>query len=45
MVFLGTREKLTRFGDFNRVAKWFVSGGVGAARAANVGSVTATDPL
>lgn len=45
MVFLGTREKLTRFGDFNRVAKWFVSGGVGAARAANVGSVTSADPL
>lgn len=45
MVFLGTREKLTRFGDFNRVAKWFVGGGVGAARAANVGSATASGPL
>lgn len=45
MVFLGTREKLTRYGDFNRVAKWLVAGGIGTARAANVGSATTTGSL
>lgn len=32
MAFLGTREKLTRYGDFNRVAKWFARTGGVAAR-------------
>jgi D-alanyl-D-alanine carboxypeptidase len=44
MSFLGTRQKLTRFGDFNRVAKWFLAGGAGAATAAHVGAA-APEPL
>jgi D-alanyl-D-alanine carboxypeptidase len=30
MVFLGAREKLTRFGDFNRVSDWLERGAPGA---------------
>jgi hypothetical protein len=30
MAFLGANEKLTRFGDFNRVASWMERGAPGA---------------
>jgi D-alanyl-D-alanine carboxypeptidase len=30
MVFLGANEKLTRFGDFNRVADWLSRGAPGS---------------
>ncbi len=37
---MGAHEKLTRFGDFNRLARWIEGGGVAAARTADVGTAS-----
>jgi len=36
----GAHEKLTRFGDFNRLARWIEGGGVAATRTADVGTAS-----